>query len=215
MPRAFRSPSSAAIGRSLFCACLRCSCRCLCGRPRAGRCRSRSARRARRARPAGAPTGTHRQTRRRRTAARVAAGSRPTSNASCASVCMRKAISSDAIRASSCIVVPALLQVQLVHLLQQVELRPLRRARQVAVLHVADDRLGIDRLVVDVRALVDARAESCCSTAAARPPACRDRARRSRAGSGSRSPARTSSHEPMLGRIGCMLPEFIINRPGS
>ena len=52
----------------------------------------------------------------------------PRSKASCASPCMRKAISSDCDPRFELLVAAALLQVQLVHLLQQVELRALRRA---------------------------------------------------------------------------------------
>ena len=55
---------------------------------------------------------------------------------------------------------PRSLSVLLVHLLQQVELLPLHAARQVLVVDVLDDVLGVGPRVVDVRALVDAGQEA-------------------------------------------------------
>ena len=60
----------------------------------------------------------------------------------CASDCMRKAISSDWIRASSWPSRPRSARCSSVHLLQQVELPALLVPRQVAVLQVADDGLA-------------------------------------------------------------------------
>jgi len=55
------------------------------------------------------------------------------------------------------IVAAALLQVGLVHLLQEIELAALGAARQMAVGDILDDVLRIDAGVVNMRALVDAR----------------------------------------------------------
>ena len=64
-------------------------------------------------------------------------------------------------------------------------------------------------------ALVARRAGSCCSRAAGRRRLAAGTGRRSRAGSGSRCPGRRCSHEPRLGRIGCMSPQFISSSAGS
>ena len=128
--------------------------------------------------------------------ARVAADSRPRSNASCASNCMRKAISSDAMRASSASSWPRCVQMLAVERLEQVELVALRRRGQVAVGDVADDPVRVDRRCCGCACPGRCRAGSCCSTTAGRRPACRDRARRSRAGSGSPCPGRRSATSP-------------------
>ena len=60
------------------------------------------------------------------------------SNASCASNCIRNAISSEAIRDFELVVIAPFLQMLLVHLLQQVELPPLDAARHVAVVDIAE-----------------------------------------------------------------------------
>jgi len=61
---------------------------------------------------------------------------------------MRKANSSDEMRASSLRVLLALFAMNPVHLLQQVQLAPLRRPGQIMVVQVMDDLLGIDFLLL-------------------------------------------------------------------
>ncbi len=58
------------------------------------------------------------------------------------------------------LVLAALLQVGLVEGAEEVELLALGGGGEVAVAEVADDLVGVDRLVVDVRALEDAGQEA-------------------------------------------------------
>ena len=154
-----------------------------CACPTADRCRNKSARTARRARPAGEPAGRRWQNATVPYAARVAAVSRLRSNASVAANCMRNAVSIDRIRARSDASPPRSASMFAVQLLHQVELPPLLAGRKPLVLHDWESSAcGSSSAVIDVQSPDTRRQKRRSTTAPQIAPAGRGTARRSPAG---------------------------------
>ena len=213
-PRCFRSLQQRR-GR-LIGAAAHAACGCLrgrSGRPTGCRRRSRPARSARRVRPAAARAGSGGRTRRspcgcRPYASFVLSASCDRSTASGAVACMRNASSYAVCRASSCVSPGRSRRWMSFSFADEVELRLLAVGADFRGRVQVEDRVGA---VAEQRALVGGGhvAGAPVARAADRLRAAVRRARRTRAGSGSRCRGRRCAHEPRLGRPARIEPVFI------